>query len=71
MFIVFNKEKIYSYIVALSTIVVLFMIANIVIDRNQDLVQASSTEKLLPIYSVEFNLILLVIFFIFNIEKNL
>ena len=53
MFIVFNKEKIYSYIVALSTIVVLFMIANIVIDRNQDLVQALSSEKLLPIYSVD------------------
>lgn len=53
MFIVFNKEKIYSYIVALSTIVVLFMIANILIDRNQDSIQASSTEKLLPIYSVD------------------
>lgn len=53
MFIVFNKEKIYSYIVALSTIVVLFMIANIVIDRNQDVIQASSTERLLPIYSVD------------------
>lgn len=53
MFIVFNKEKIYSYIVALSTIVVLFMIANIVIGKNEDLVQTSSTEKLLPIYSVD------------------
>ena len=53
MFIVFNKEKIYSYIVALGTIVALFMIANIVIDRNQDSIQVSSTEKLLPIYSVD------------------
>ena len=46
MFIVFNKEKIYSYIVALSTIVVLFMIANIVIGKNEDLVQTSSINVL-------------------------
>ena len=53
MFIVFNKEKIYSYIVALSTIVVLFMMANIVIDRNYNVIETSASDKLLPIYSVD------------------
>lgn len=53
MFIVFNREKIYSYIVALSTIVVLFMMANVIVDRNQDVIATSSESKLLPIYSVD------------------
>lgn len=29
MFFVFNKEKIYSYIVALSTVIILFAVSNI------------------------------------------
>ena len=53
MFIVFNKEKIYSYVVALGTIVILFMMANSVIDNNMDSIQTSSAQKLLPIYSVD------------------
>ena len=53
MFIVFNKEKIYSYVIALSTIVVLFMMANVIVDRNKEAILTSSQNKLLPIYSVD------------------
>ena len=49
MFIVFNKEKIYSYVIALSTIVVLFMMANVIVDRNKEAILTSSQNKLLPI----------------------
>lgn len=53
MFIIFNKEKIYSYIVALSTIVILFMIANVIVNRDSKAVFTSSSNKLVPIYSVD------------------
>lgn len=53
MFIVFNKEKIYSYIIALSTIVILFMMANIVVNRDSNSIFTSSSNKLVPIYSVK------------------
>lgn len=54
MFIVFNKQKIYSYIIALSTVVILFSGATFFTATNSDTIQTSaSTNKLLPIYSVE------------------
>lgn len=54
MFIVFNKQKIYSYIIALSTVVILFSGATFFSTTNSDTIQTSaSTNKLLPIYSVE------------------
>lgn len=54
MFIVFNKQKIYSYIVALFTVVVLFCGASIIPSKNIETVPTSSSvNKLLPIYSVE------------------
>lgn len=54
MFIVFNKQKIYSYIVAFSTVIVLFSGATFFTSKNFDTIQTSATtEKLLPIYSVE------------------
>lgn len=52
MFIVFNKEKIYSYIIALSTIVILFMMANVIVSKNTNSIFTSSSNKLVPIYSV-------------------
>ena len=54
MFIVFNKDKIYSYLVAASTVVVLFFTASILYNNNLETVQTSSNaSKSVPIYSVE------------------
>lgn len=42
MFIVFNKQKIYSYLVALSTVVILFAIAFAVTSQPKDMLQTST-----------------------------
>lgn len=41
MFIVFNKQKIYSYLVALSTVIVLFIIAFAVTNDRNNVLQTS------------------------------
>lgn len=51
MFIVFNRQKILSYLVAFSTIVILFGIAFSVTNGNA--VITSSTVRELPIYNVK------------------
>ena len=51
MFIVFNKRKICSYLVAFSTVVILFAIA--FSTTNGGTIITSSTVKELPIYNVE------------------
>ena len=55
MFLVFNKQKIYAYIVSVFTVLTLF--ASAVVLQNNTNVQvirtASTTEKLLPIYNVK------------------
>jgi len=51
MFIVFNRQKIFSYLVAFSTIVILFGIAFSV--TNENTVITSSTVRELPIYNVK------------------
>lgn len=54
MFLVFNKEKIYTYLVSIITVVLLFFFAS-----NSDFVggrtveTVSNIEKLLPIYKVK------------------
>lgn len=53
MFIVFNKEKIYSYVIALSTIVILFIMASTIINRKDGIIATSSSSKQLPVYSVD------------------
>ena len=53
MFIVFNKQKIYSYLVALSTVVALFIIAATFGTKSGELIQTMSQSKLVPIYNVE------------------
>lgn len=53
MFIVFNKEKIYSYVIALSTIVILFIMATTIINRKDGIIATSASSKQLPIYSVD------------------
>lgn len=42
MFIVFNKQKIYSYLVALSTVVILFIFAFIVTNDPGYVLQTST-----------------------------
>lgn len=51
MFIVLNKQKIYSYLISIVTVCMLFMFASGV-NVNQKLVMTSATSKLLPIYNV-------------------
>lgn len=55
MFLVFNKEKIYTYIVSILTVVLLFFVAgNINGISGGEVIETSSNEgKLLPIYKVK------------------
>ena len=53
MFLVFNKQKIYSYLVALSTVVALFVIAATFTNKSGELIETMSKSKLLPIYNVQ------------------
>ncbi|MCI8700581.1 MAG: hypothetical protein HFJ47_04510 [Clostridia bacterium] len=67
MFIILNKEKIYTYVISIATVVMLFGIANILyigeksqkqeIENNQKAESsqevASNQTKKLPIYNVE------------------
>ena len=50
MFLIFNKDKIQTYIVSILTVVVLIVVANI---GNVKTIQTSATTKLLPIYNVQ------------------
>ncbi|HBC84371.1 MAG TPA: deacetylase [Clostridiales bacterium] len=53
MFIIFNKEKIYSYVIALSTIVILFIMASTIINRKDGIIATSASSKELPVYCVD------------------
>lgn len=54
MFFVFNKQKIYTYVVSLVTVGFLFCVASSLNQSNQNTVQTSATnQKRLPIYNVE------------------
>lgn len=55
MFLVFNKEKVYSYIVVLSTVAVLFGISSIFInpEDKSSITVSANAQKELPIYSVQ------------------
>lgn len=54
MFFIFNKQKIYTYVVSLVTVVFLFCVASSLNQSNRDTVQTSTTnQKRLPIYNVE------------------
>lgn len=50
MFLIFNKEKIQTYIVSVLTVAVLITFASI---GHIKVVQTSATTKLLPIYNVK------------------
>lgn len=54
MFLVFNKEKIYAYIVSILTVCLLFFTASTMNKTEEKTEEASSNgEKLLPIYNVQ------------------
>ena len=55
MFLVFNKQKIISYIVAFSTVAVLFFSAGLFTSKNEAIQTSAKANKLLPIYSVDTN----------------
>ena len=50
MFLIFNKDKIQTYIVSILSVAVLIVVANI---GNIKTIQTSATTKLLPIYKVQ------------------
>ena len=52
MFFVINKQKIYTYLVSIITVVLLFCIAGNM-GSEENTLETSSTTKLLPIYSVQ------------------
>ena len=51
MFIVLNKQKIYSYLISIVTVWMLFAFAS-GINVNEKSIITSTTSKLLPIYNV-------------------
>ena len=52
MFLVFNKQKIYTYLVSIITVVLLFCIAGTLTGNKESIATASTNERLLPIYKV-------------------
>lgn len=52
MFIVFNKQKICSYLVSFCTVIILFLFAFALVN-NHDTVLTASTNRELPIYCVD------------------
>jgi len=51
MFIVFNREKINSYLISLATVIILFSMAFMFVGDNRTIETAASTKQL-PIYNV-------------------
>ena len=53
MFFVFNKQKIYTYLLSVLTVIVLLFIGSSTIKDEESIETSSSTNKLLQIYSVK------------------
>ena len=53
MFFVFNKQKIYAYLVSIVTVVLLFCIASTLNTTNNSVQTSSTHQKRLPIYNVQ------------------
>lgn len=53
MFLIFNKQKIYTYLISIITVVLLFCIAGTLTGDKESIATSSTNEKLLPIYSVK------------------
>lgn len=54
MFLVFNKDKMIAYGIAIITVILLFCAAGVMITDNKDIVlTGTSAGNLLPIYKVD------------------
>lgn len=53
MFYVFNKQKIYTYLVSIITVVILFCVAGTFGNKGETIQTSSGNDKLLPIYNVQ------------------
>lgn len=53
MFLVFNKDKIMAFVVACSTVFALFLMSSLFAKTPEQIIQTSTTQKQLPIYSVK------------------
>ena len=53
MFLVFNKEKIFAYMVSVVTVVVLFLLANSMYGNRKSISTYANLKNDLPIYNVE------------------
>lgn len=53
MFLVFNKQKIYTYLVTLSTVATLLIIATLITRQSGDLIQTMTKSNQVPIYGVK------------------
>ena len=54
MFLVFSKEKIYTYLISILTVILLFYVSsNINLIEKETIETSSTSEKLLPIYKVK------------------
>lgn len=54
MFFVLNKQKIYTYLVSIITVVLLFCVANTInTDKSEAIPTSATNQKLLPIYNVQ------------------
>ena len=53
MFIVFHKQKIYTYCISIITVVLLFCIAGTFTNKKETITTSATNEKYLPIYKVQ------------------
>ena len=53
MFFIFNKQKIYAYLVSVVTVILLFCMASNLNSKKNTIATSSGMQKLLPIYNVQ------------------
>ena len=53
MFFVLNKQKIYTYLLSVLTVIILLFIGSSTITNEESIETSANTSKLLPIYSVQ------------------
>ena len=53
MFLIFSKQKIYTYLISIITVLLIFCEADTLTVDNKAMQASSTTEKLLPIYNVK------------------
>ena len=53
MFFVLNKQKIYTYLLSVLTVIILLFIGSSTIKNEESIETSANTSKLLPIYSVQ------------------